>query len=375
MFLSDEKRGFLGLALLGLLESTAFFVISPILPQYVERYGASYIEIGYFFTVYSFTWTLLQLYTGYLSDKYGKRRFVFFGLLIYAVFAFLLGFAQTFIQLIIFRVLQGVGLGLAGPAALGLAAQFEEKGKSLAFYRTASSVGIIAGPLLGGFVATFNLSYPFFLCGIFSFAAMGSLRYLREEKISERAGFLKSLKGMVFKRNILLVCLAAFLIELCFASLEIIIPIVGSSLGFSSFVIGVVLSSYFLTFTLSQVPIGWLSERVEKRKLLIAASFGGLFPFLILYLSTTVSEMLLAMGLLGVALGAVFVQASALVAEISPKGREGMYMAFFDAIIDFTFPVTPLIVTYLATIELKLPFLLLTGLMGSASLVFVFVKK
>jgi MFS family permease len=294
----DKRGGFFGLALLGLLESTAFFIVSPILPQYVERYGASYIEIGYFFTAYSLTWALLQLYTGYLSDKYGKRRFIFFGLLIYAFFALLLSFAQTFIQLIIFRVLQGVGLGLLGPAALGLAAQFEEKGKSLAFYRTANGIGIIAGPLLGGFAGTFNLSYPFFLCGVFSFAAMGSLKYLPEEKVSEGMSFLKSVKDMVLKRNILLVCLATFLVELCFASLDIIIPLVSSSLGFSSFVIGVVLSFYFLTFTLLQVPIGWLSERVEKRKLLILASFGGLFPFLILYFSTTVLEMILAMSLL-----------------------------------------------------------------------------
>jgi MFS family permease len=371
----DKKGGFFALTLLGLLESTAFFVVSPVLPQYVERYGASYIEIGYFFTAYSLTWALLQLYTGYLSDRYGKRRFVFFGLLIYAVFAFLLGFAQTFIQLMIFRVLQGIGLGLAGPAGLGLAAQFEEKGKSLAFYRTANGVGIIVGPLLGGLAGTFNLSYPFFLCGIFSLAALSSLRYLPENKVPERTGFLKSVKGMVLKRNILLVCLATFLAELCFAALDIIIPLVGSSFGFSSFLIGVVLSSYFLSFTLLQVPIGWFSERVEKRKLLITASFGGLFPFLILYFSTTVLEMILAMGLLGVSLGAVFVQAGAVVAELSPRGKEGMYMAFFDAIIDFTFPVTPLIVTYLAAIGLKLPFLLLTSLMASASLIFTFVKK
>jgi MFS family permease len=351
------------------------FVVSPVLPQYVERYGSSYIEIGYFFTAYSLTWALLQLYTGYLSDRYGKKRFAFLGLLIYAVFAFLLGFAQTFVQLITFRVLQGIGLGFFGPAALGLAAQFEEKGKSLAFYRTANGIGIIAGPILGGIAGTFSLSYPFFLCGLFSLAAISSLGYLIEEKAPERTGFSQSMKGMISNRGILLVCLATFLVELCFAALDILIPLVGSSLGFSSFLIGIVLSSYFLTFTLLQVPIGLFSEKVERRKLLVLASLGGAFPFLVLYFSRSVLEMVLAMGLLGVALGAVFVQASAMVAELSPKGKESMYMAFFDAIIDFTFPVTPIIVTFLATVELKMPFLLLTSLMVSASMVFVSVKK
>jgi len=365
---------YFGLTLLGLLGATALFVVSPVLPQYVERYGISYVEIGYFFTAYSLTWTLMQLYTGYLSDKYGKKRFVFLGLLIYATFAFFVGLAQTFIQLIIFRVLQGVGLGLFGPAALGLAAQFEEKGKSLAFYRTANSAGIIIGPILGGIAGAFNLSYPFLICGLISLGTIGSLRYLREEKTEVRMSFLRSVKLMILNRSILLICLAAFLAELCFAALDILIPLFGSSLGFSSLWIGIILASYFLTFTLLQVPIGLFSEKIEKRKLIALAAFGGIFPFLILYFSNSVWEMILAMGLLGVALGAVFVQSSAVIAELSPKGKESMYMAFFDAIIDFTFPVAPMLVTYLAAVEIRMPFLLLTGLMASSSILFISIK-
>ena len=111
---------YVNFTLLGLLVGVSLFVVSPILPQYVESYGVSYMDIGFFFTAYSLTWTVLQLYTGYLSDRYGRKRFVLLGLLIYGVFALLLGFAQNFALLVIFRVLQGVGLGIYGPAALGL---------------------------------------------------------------------------------------------------------------------------------------------------------------------------------------------------------------------------------------------------------------
>lgn len=205
--------------------------------------------------------------------------------------------------------------------------------------------------------------------------AIGSLRYLTEKENHERISFSQSMRGMILNRSILLICLATFLVELCFAALDIIIPLVGSSFGLSSFLIGIVLSSYFLAFTLLQVPIGLFSERVERRKLLVLASFGGVFPFLVLYFSKGVLEMMFAMSLLGVALGAVFVQASAMVAELSPKGKESMYMAFFDAIIDFSFPVTPMIVTYLAAVELKVPFLLLTSLMTVAGIIFISIKE
>lgn len=361
---------------LGLLVGVSLFVVSPILPQYVESYDVSYVDIGFFFTAYSLTWTVLQLYTGYLSDRYGRKRFVFLGLLIYGVFVLLLGFAQNFAQLVILRVLQGVGLGICGPAVLGIVAQFEEKGKSLALYRTANSAGIIVGPILGGIVADFGFSHAFFLSGLLSMTAIIPLQYLREERIEVAgANFIRSMREMLFGKNILLICLAAFLAELCFVALDIVIPLVGDSFGFSSLVTGPILASYFLAFTVMQFPIGVLSERVERRKLVASAAFLGAIPFAFLYFSNNPVVMSVAIGFLGVVLGAVFVQSGALVAEFSPRGKESLYMAFFDSVIDFSFPVMPLIVTYLAMFGLKMPFLLLIGLMSFSGLAFLALEK
>jgi MFS family permease len=106
----DSIQSIFGLFLLGLLGSFGS-VVSPILPQYAERLGASYMEMGLFFSAYSFTWAFLQLYTGYLSDKYGRRRFVMLGLFIYGLSLILIGFSQNFMQLIIFRVFKVWGLG------------------------------------------------------------------------------------------------------------------------------------------------------------------------------------------------------------------------------------------------------------------------
>jgi len=370
-----RTTGFLSLALIGLLETLAFFVVSPILPQYVERFGVSYAEIGYFFAAYSLTRVLLQLYTGYLSDKYGKKRFAFAGLLIYGVSAIFVGLAQSFVQLMFFRVLQGVGLGVCGPAALGLVAQFKEKGKSMALYRTANGVGIVIGPVLGGAVAVLDISYPFFVSGLASLMAVIPLFILKEEKAEAQSlEFIRSVRSMLATKGIVSICVAAFIAELCFAALDIVIPLVGSSLGFSSLWIGMILTSYFLAFTVLQVPIGFLSERVGKRKLLAIAALAGAVPFFILYFSSNPVEMSLAMGLLGVALGAVFVQSSAIVAELAPVGKESLYMSFFDAVIDFSFPVTPIIITFFLTLGTRVPFLVLVNLMIISGIVFA-IKK
>ena len=234
----------------------------------------------------------------------------------------------------------------------------------------------MVGPILGGIAAEFGFSYAFFLSGLLSMAAIIPLQYLREQE-AEVAGinFIRSMREMLLGRNILLICLAAFLAELCFAALDIVIPLVGDSLGFSSLLTGSILASYFMAFTVMQFPIGILSERVERRKLVALAAFCGAIPFALLYFSNNPIAMSVGMSFLGVILGAVFVQSGAMVAEFSPRGKESLHMAFFDSVIDFSFPVMPPFVTFLATLGLKMPFLLLTGLILFSGITFLTAKK
>jgi len=73
----------LGLVLVAFLTGLSFAVVAPILPLQVKAFGISYEMLGLFFSAYSLTWGVLQLYTGYLSDRYGRRRFALIGLAIH----------------------------------------------------------------------------------------------------------------------------------------------------------------------------------------------------------------------------------------------------------------------------------------------------
>jgi DHA1 family multidrug resistance protein-like MFS transporter len=331
------------------------------------------MEIGLFFSAYSFTWAFLQLYTGYLSDKYGRRRFVMMGLFIYGFSLILGGFSQNFMQLIIFRVLQGVGLGLFGPAGLGLVAQVKEKGKGFALYRTANSLGLMLGPIIGGVLGSINLAYPFFVGGLLSLLAISSVFLIYEGKSYEkgREKFLASLRGMVLTKKVVLTCLAAFMVELVFASLDLIIPLFGSARGLSPSSIGIILSSYFIAFAIFQIPIGMVSERINKKAIIVFCTLTGAVPFILLSYFHDVVAMSLAMGALGVTLGTVFVQSSALIAEVAPEGKKSLYMAFFDSIIDYSFIIMPPIATYTFTYAPTAPFILCTFLMITAGIIFM----
>jgi MFS family permease len=365
------RREYIGLCLLGSLSSLGLFAVHPILALYVKQLGVSYGEIGYFFSAYSFVWVFLQIYAGHLCDRYGRKRFILIGLLTYASFAFLCFRAQTFLELLFFRMMQGVGLGLFGPASLGLVGGFKEKGKSMAIYRTSEAIGIVLGPILGGFIGEMRLSYPFLISMCAGFAATISLPLLRErESGAESESFFGSVKAMVKLKGFLYICVAAFVAELCFASFDIVIPIVGNQIGFSAKKIGFLIASYFAAFSLFQVPIGMLSEKVSRKRLIVVSAAISSMGFLALVVANSFWPMILAMALLGITLGAVFVQSTALIAEIAPKGKKSLYLAFFDSIIDVSFVVMPPAVGWILFSGAKSPFILCVVLMMASSILF-----
>jgi len=83
------------------------------------------------------------------------------GLFIHGLSAIGCALARDFTQLLISRLIQGVGLGLFGPAILGLAAEFEQKERVFALYRSSQTAAIIFAPIAGGYVGRLDLGYPF----------------------------------------------------------------------------------------------------------------------------------------------------------------------------------------------------------------------
>lgn len=357
----------LALTALALLEGLSFAVVSPVLPLYVEAFGVSYEALGLFFSAYSLTWVLLQLYTGHLADRYGRRRLLLIGLAIYGLAAVGCAQAQSFGQLLAFRIVQGVGLGLLGPALLGLVAGLRRRERAFALYRTAQVSGEVLGPVLGGYLARYGLGRPFLLSAGASGLAVGVALLLPAREATEEAavaaseeriGFLTALRTVFAQPGFPLLGLGVFLAEMGYVARGIAVPLVGEKAGLTTEQIGLLMSAYSLAFILSQVPIATLAERIRHKALLVGCALVGALAFGALYFSVTAWQMGLALGGLGLTLGALFVQGTAWAAELAPAASRSLYMASFDAVIDLSFAVTPLLVGPLARLEVRLPFLL-----------------
>ena len=130
-------------------------IVSPLLPKFAQEMGATGIFVGLAFSGYTITQIPLMLVVGRLSDKYGKKPFLCLGLLTYVVAALGYMVAPTFRELLMFRILSGVGTALVIPIAyayVGEMAPPGREGRYMGILNVATIAGFGIGPMLGGFL-------------------------------------------------------------------------------------------------------------------------------------------------------------------------------------------------------------------------------
>lgn len=108
---------------------------------------------------------------GKLADKVGRKPIMLFGLLIFLIGSSLCGVAQNMFQLIIFRVIQGLGSGAIQPVAITMIADMyaiDKRAKMLGINSGFWGVASVIAPLLGGFIVqhlswhwVFYINIPF----------------------------------------------------------------------------------------------------------------------------------------------------------------------------------------------------------------------
>ncbi len=95
---------------------------------------------------------------GKLSDMFGRKRFFVFGLIVFMIGSILCGFAQSIIQLSVFRAIQGIGGGALMPIAFTIVFDVfppEKRGKMTALLGATFGISSVFGPLIGSYITEY----------------------------------------------------------------------------------------------------------------------------------------------------------------------------------------------------------------------------
>ena len=147
------------------------------LPTLTRVFQTGINTIQWAVLVYDLTLIGLVLTLGRLGDLFGRKRIYVGGFVVFICGSILCGLSRSPAQLIVFRILQGVGgamLMANGRAIVSVVFPPEQQGKALGLAQTAFHVGFLTGPTLGGFLidtvgwrSIFFLNAPVGLAGAY----------------------------------------------------------------------------------------------------------------------------------------------------------------------------------------------------------------
>ena len=130
-------------------------LFSFVLPVLITAWGMSTAQAGYLATATLLSAAVGGWASGYLADRFGRVRVMQFTILWFSMFTFIAGFTQDFDQLIVVRVLQGLGFGgewAAGAVLMGEIIRPAHRGKAVGCVQSGFGVGWSIAAILAGIV-------------------------------------------------------------------------------------------------------------------------------------------------------------------------------------------------------------------------------
>ena len=134
---------------------TASRIFAISLPTVAAGLETDMVGISWALISFQLATAALSLVFGRVGDVYGRQTVYIWGIVLFTASSLLCGLSGNILQLIVYRVLQGVGAAMmqAQGRALAMDASTEEsRGRVQGFMTTAHHGGFLLGPGLGGFI-------------------------------------------------------------------------------------------------------------------------------------------------------------------------------------------------------------------------------
>ncbi|HEX5192728.1 MAG TPA: MFS transporter [Solirubrobacteraceae bacterium] len=181
------------------------------LPDLERTLHTSLLELVWVILVYMIASTVLVLSAGRLSDQFGRKNAYIAGFVVFALASLGAGFAQDGTQLILWRIVQGVGgafLFANSAAIVTDAFPREQLGVAMGTNTMVAAIGLVIGPVLGGALVdiswhwVFWFNVPFGLIGsLWAWQILHEMTGRSEDRAFDWLGtitFLAGLTGLVY---------------------------------------------------------------------------------------------------------------------------------------------------------------------------------
>ncbi|MES2502693.1 MAG: MFS transporter, partial [Pseudomonadota bacterium] len=238
MLISDkmtptELRSTISLASIYGLRMLGMFLILPIFSVYAEtlKGGSNHTLIGLALGAYGLTQVLLQLPFGIASDKYGRKKVIYIGLVLFIIGSVVAALATDIYMVIIGRAIQGAGAVSAVVTAL-VADLTREEHRTKAMAMIGGTIGItfalslVAGPLLNQLI---GVSGIFWMTAVLSALAILVVKYYVPDPVlsqfhSDAQAAPEKMKSVLRDKQLLRLNFGTFSLHAAQMAMFIVVP-------------------------------------------------------------------------------------------------------------------------------------------------------
>lgn len=142
-------------------------IVNVALPQIMAAFGSNVEDIEWVSTGYMLAAAIMMPTTGFLSDRFGRKKLFAAAIFLFTLTSMLCGAAWSAESLVFFRVLQGLVGGAIQPVAQAIvfeAFPAEKRGMSMAIVGVGAMLAPTLGPTLGGYLVEYiNWRWIFYI--------------------------------------------------------------------------------------------------------------------------------------------------------------------------------------------------------------------
>ncbi|WP_100333924.1 MFS transporter [Bacillus alkalisoli] len=362
-------------------------LVIPILPFYIDMFGATARTLGFLVAVYAFMQFLFAPIWGRVSDKIGRKPLITLGLFGFAVAEFIFAFATGIWMLFVSRILAGLFGAALMPTAMAYVSDVtseEKRGQGMGILGAAMGLGIVVGPGIGGWLAEYNLSLPFIFAGtLATIAGIVSILVLpesypkekREQDRLQEAG-VKQKNQFVMMANAInspvgFLLILVFIMSFALANFQ-------SIFGYYTMIryeytpsqVGLIVLLVGLVGTIAQgVLVGRLTRKFGEQKVVMFSLLISAIGFVIMTFATTFLLVLLTTSIFFLGNSLLRPSLNSFISKLAGK-KQGFIMGLNNSFLSLGNTVGPILAGILFEINIHIPylfgaFILLVGLIAT----------
>ena len=321
---------------------TATKMIYSVMSMFLLSIGASKTQLTLIEGIAESTASLLKAFSGWWSDRIGRNKpFMLVGYALSAVVVPFYAFAIHPVHILIMRFVERVGKGVRTAPRDSLIAsstEGENTGRSFGFHKAMDNCGAIIGPLLSfAIISSFTGNYrlvfifsaiPAFL-SIFMIAAF--IKDIKKDK--ELLPKKISLKDFPKRFYVFLAIIFVFTLG---NSTDQLLLVKANDVGINALYIPLVYLVFNSVSVLFAIPMGMLSDRIGREKLIIF----GYFAYAVIYfgfgITGTISIVIGLFALYGIYSAATDGVQKALVSDLTGKDKKGTGLGIYNSLLGVT---------------------------------------